>query len=115
MSLAPLYQGESLPDSIDWRKVKNVLTDIKDQGDCGSCWAFSVAESIESRAAIASNRSSLVALSAQQVTSCTPNPDHCGGTGNCDGATEALGYDYVAGVGLSSEKRISVQVKKWKG
>eukprot|EP00944_MAST-04C_sp_MAST-4C-sp1_P009789 g9789.t1 len=114
VSLGPLYQGKSLPDSVDWRNFNNVLTDIKDQGDCGSCWAFSVAESIESRAAIASNRSSLVALSAQQVTSCTPNPDHCGGTGNCDGATEALGYDYVAGVGLSSEKEYPYRSKNGK-
>lgn len=112
-SLESIYRG-SLPDAVDWRKSKNVLTEIKDQGDCGSCWAFSVAESIESRAAIASNRSSLVALSAQQVTSCTPNPEHCGGTGNCDGATEALGYDYVAGVGLSSEKDYPYRSKNGK-
>ena len=56
------------PDSVDWRTKKNVLTPIRDQGDCGSCWAFSVAETMESRAALASDQRELKQLSAQQVT-----------------------------------------------
>ena len=102
------------PDSVDWRTKKNVLTPVKDQGDCGSCWAFSVAETIESRAALASDEKKLVELSAQQITACTPNPEHCGGTGNCDGATEALGYDYLATVGLTSEKDYPYKSKNGK-
>ena len=90
------------------------MTPVKDQGDCGSCWAFSVAETIESRAALASDEKKLVELSAQQITACTPNPEHCGGTGNCDGATEALGYDYLATVGLTSEKDYPYKSKNGK-
>ena len=104
----------NIPDSVDWRTKKNVLTPIRDQGDCGSCWAFSVAETIESRAALASDQRELKQLSAQQVTSCTPNPKHCGGTGNCDGATEALGYDYVATVGLTTEQDYPYKSKNGK-
>merc|ERR1711872_1044427 len=50
-------------------------------------------ENIESYAAI--NNVSLTKLSAQEITTCTPNPMHCGGTGGCRGSIPQLGYNYV--------------------
>jgi cathepsin L len=58
---------------VDWRE-KGVITDVKDQGQCGSCWTFSAAESVESFYAIATgNRQD---LSEQQILDCTPNPSN---------------------------------------
>ncbi|MFS8000460.1 putative chymopapain protein [Helianthus anomalus] len=37
---------ESVPTSVDWRK-KRVVTPVKDQGQCGSCWAFSTVVTVE--------------------------------------------------------------------
>merc|ERR1712213_109901 len=45
----------------------------------------------------------LVELSTQQMTSCTPNPLTCGGTGGCQGSTPPLGYNYVQLFGQISE------------
>jgi cathepsin L len=89
-----------LPDSVDWR-TKNVVSPVKNQGGCGSCWAFAATETIESAVAIATGK--LPLLSTQNMVSCTQNPQHCGGTGGCDGATAELGIDYVAQKGISSE------------
>ena len=51
------------------------------------------AEVIESF--VAMNTGSLLELSTQQLTSCTPNPNSCGGTGGCNGGTQELAFDYV--------------------
>ncbi len=82
-----------LPSSQDWRK-HGIVTAVKDQGHCGSCWAFATTATIESHVAKASGL--LFDLSVQQMAMCAPNPDHCGGTGNCEGSTAELGFDYVA-------------------
>ena len=63
-------RAKDLPESVDWRD-KGAVSDVKDQGHCGSCWAFCATEMIESYAAI--NTGNLPTLSSQQVTSCTPN------------------------------------------
>jgi len=91
--------ASDLPASVDWRE-KGVITEPKNQGSCGSCWAFATVETIESYAAI--NNVSLTKLSTQEVTTCTPNPMHCGGTGGCRGSIPQLGYNYVQLFGLAT-------------
>lgn len=96
-------RGVTLPYEVDYRTaVPPVLTAIKNQGRCGSCWAHSAVEAIESHTAITHGK--LYVLSQQQLTSCTPNPDHCGGTGGCFGSTEALAFEYAAGAGGLAEE-----------
>merc|ERR1719370_907194 len=96
--MSPTMEGLSVkeprtcPPSVDWRE-KGAVIPVKDQGSCGSCWAFCTTEMIESYAAISSNN--LPVLSAQQVTSCTPNTLSCGGTGGCMGSIPQLGYTYL--------------------
>ena len=82
----------ALPSTLDWRS-KGVVTAVKDQGQCGGCWAFSTAETLESHIAI--NTGKLMTFSEQQIIDCTPNPDQCGGTGGCSGATQELGFNYT--------------------
>lgn len=92
-----------LPDSVDWRD-QGVVSDPKDQGGCGSCWAFAATETIESMAAINSPTNQLVELSAQQMTSCAPNDLKCGGSGGCFGSVCQLGYNYIQLFGHVTEE-----------
>ena len=93
--------AKDLPAEVDWRK-QGVVTDVKNQGQCGSCWAFCTTEMIESYAGIATG--STPELSSQQVTSCTPNPLSCGGTGGCMGSIPQLGYTYIQLFGHVTEE-----------
>lgn len=93
-----------LPKNVDWRS-KGVVTAVKSQGGCGSCWAFASTAVIESHVAINTNK--LYDLSPQQIATCTPNPLECGGKGNCQGATAELAFDYVANsAGLYDEFQV---------
>jgi cathepsin L len=85
------FEGVQANSSIDWRE-EGVLTPIKNQGKCGSCWAFSAVSTIESYAKIV-NKSPLLVLSPQQVTSCDPTDLGCRG-----GHTETA-FRYVVGCG----------------
>ena len=82
---------------VDWTK-QGVVTPVKNQGQCGSCWAHSATEQIESEWILAGN--SMWEFSVQQVTSCVKNTLGCGG-----GDTPAA-YEYLmglpAGEGLGS-------------
>jgi len=90
-----------LPSSVDWRE-KGIITPVKDQGECGSCWTFATAELTESYWAMATGKLNI--LSEQQILDCTPNPQQCGGTGGCGGGTAELAWAQINQMGgLSSE------------
>jgi cathepsin L len=70
-------------------------------GQCGSCWSFAAAESIESYWALATGE--LEVLSEQHILSCVPNPNDCGGSGGCNGGTAELAFTTLVESGIASE------------
>jgi cathepsin L len=101
----------NLPTTVDWRKA-DIVSPVKDQGHCGSCWSFASASTLESFYALATGM--LPTLSEQQILSCTPNPDECGGTGGCAGGTAELAFSTLLehGSGIASEWCVSIDQSK---
>lgn len=87
-------------DRVDWRE-ENVVTPVKNQGGCGSCWAFSATAVFESQLAIKTG--SLYVLGPQELVDCAPNPNECGGSGGCEGSTQWLGFNYTKTAGFALE------------
>jgi cathepsin F len=98
--LAPEYSLDevtALPDTFDWRE-KGAVTPVKDQGQCGSCWAFSATGNMEGQWFLAGNP--LVSLSEQNLVDC----DHeCLDTTDCDsgceGGLQPNAFNYVIKTG----------------
>jgi len=89
---AKLDMTGPLPSQFDWRD-KGAVTPTKDQGQCGSCWAFSVTEAIESQWFLSGRK--LVSLAPQQIVDC----DQGNGDYGCDGGDPPTAYEYVIKAG----------------
>jgi len=83
--------GSPTPRSFDWRNEAGVVTPVKDQGQCGSCWAFAATEEIESARVIAGFPQDV--LAPQQIVSCDAKD------GGCGGGLPELAYLYVENAG----------------
>eukprot|EP01029_Cantina_marsupialis_P025804 TRINITY_DN6842_c0_g1_i1.p1 TRINITY_DN6842_c0_g1~~TRINITY_DN6842_c0_g1_i1.p1 ORF type:complete len:553 (-),score=174.71 TRINITY_DN6842_c0_g1_i1:284-1942(-) len=88
-----------LPKNYNWLN-KGVVSDVKDQGICGSCWSFGSAESIESRYRIVTGQfdSNKNKLSQQNLMDCSWKPvDGSGDWDNnaCDGGTDVDAYKWM--------------------
>ncbi|KAJ8958959.1 hypothetical protein NQ318_019730, partial [Aromia moschata] len=89
-------ENVEVADSVNW-KDEGVVTEVKDQGQCGSCWAFSVTGALEGQYGI--KYGSLVSLSEQDLMDCATDY----GTYGCDGGWMDQAYGYVRDYGIESE------------
>ncbi|KNC82052.1 hypothetical protein SARC_05646 [Sphaeroforma arctica JP610] len=81
-----------VPDAVDWR-LDGAVTPVKDQGTCGSCWAFSTTGAMEGAYFLKTGR--LNTLSEQQLMDCSWAYTNNG----CDGGEPAMAMDYLTEVG----------------
>jgi len=82
------------PTNYDWF-VQGFCTPVYNQGQCGSCWAFSATETIESYYALSAGKAKLTGLSMEQIVDCDVNGPDSGCCYGCEGGWPYAAYDYV--------------------
>lgn len=91
------YENVTVPQSVDWRK-KGAVTPIKNQGQCGCCWAFSAVAAMEGITQLTTGK--LISLSEQELVDC----DISGQDQGCEGGLMDEAFKFIQqNRGLASE------------
>jgi len=88
------------PDFLDWRTT-GIVTPVKNQGSCGSCWAFSTIGALEAHYAKAHNSVQRI-FSEQQLVDCASRFNNFG----CNGGLPSQAFEYIhynGGIELSTD------------
>lgn len=102
-SCVPFETDNSLiPERIDWHE-RGAVTEVKNQGACGSCWAFSATGALEGAIQVATGK--LISFSEQQLVDCVTE-DH-----GCDGGAMDDAFEYVREHGICTETQEPYEAK----
>jgi len=92
-------QAKAIPASFDaavqWPVCANMINDIRDQSNCGCCWAFGAAEAASDRLCINTNGKLTIPLSTEELC-------FCSSLDGCDGGDLNTPWDYIRRTGLAS-------------